>query len=348
MDDRRSVQCETCGYAVPAVGLIQIPFDDDRENVAEMLAAGPLVAPCPNCGSAVASISAIAFVDAENRVAACLAVDEHGEALADELRRSDTGWTFSVHGRPEELARSVRSHLDSLAAQAAAIISDLAKAVQKESARKIQKFVFAPSARTPSRRMLNAIGMLGGAGKASAETVAPIIATRHSFHCLVARTDTVAALDASVPAWLVNEREIARLVGFGMALGAGASIGSFPGMPPPNRNVPMEAGVAAVLAAAWASDRTGTTFAHPGAPIWATCVVDWLLRYPGAAATLGPDDFLRRTVDNVQVANVGVAKLVEDRTRTGLIDELERRGLFGGIDFAAHLKQVLGIDAGVQ
>jgi len=337
-----AVECETCGYAVRAVGLIQIPFDDDPGNATAMLDADPLVEPCPNCGNPVASISAVAFVDAESRVAACLAVDDHGAALAEELHRSNEGWSFSVQRRPEDLARAVRTHLEALASQGAALAADLLKVVRKESGLKVQKFVFAQSAPTPSRRMLSALGVLGGDGKTVAETVAPFIATRHSFHGLTARADPIDALDALVPSWLVGERAIAHLVGFGIGMGAGASLGPPPGLPKPNANLPVKAGMAPLLAAAWASDRTGATFGPPGPALWATCVVDWLLQHPDAAGSLGPDEFLRRTVDNVQVANVGVTKMLEDPTRTWLIDAIEQRGLFGAIDFAGHLKQVLG------
>lgn len=345
MTDGETVQCQTCGFANRSYGLVRIQFDDDQPNVQALLAAEPLEAPCGNCGSPVASISAAAFVDAENRVAVCLAADERGVALAEELRRSADGWSFSVHRRPEDSAPVIRAHLGSLAVKGSVLSAGLAKAARKESGRELRKVVYGKSAALPSRRMLSALAMLGGDGKDLAKTVAPFIATRHSFQSLTDRTDATQSLDALVPPLLVSER-VGFLVGFGMPLGASHFVP--PGFPAPNTKLPAEVGTAPVLAAAWASDRTGVTFTWPGPAIWAECVVRWLEQHLDAAAALGSADFLRRTVDNVQIANTLAGVMIKTPARLELIDAVEERGLFGGIDFAAHLEQMFGTASDAQ
>ena len=106
----------------------------------------------------------------------------------------------------------------------------------------------------------------------------------------------------------------------------------------------LERAVAPLLAGAWACDRRRTGYPASGAALWATAVVVWLYERPHAASALGPNDFLLRTVDNVQVANAAVANLSKDPTdpaRVELVDEIERRGLFGGIDFIGHADRIL-------
>jgi hypothetical protein len=343
VDGNETVECRSCGFANCSLGLVQIRFDDDQAKLRVLLDADPLVAPCGNCGELVASISAVAFVDSENRVAACLAADARGVALAEEVRRGASGWSFSLYRRPEELATVIHAHLVSLASKGSALAAGLFKAARQESGGQVRKLVFGESAPIPSRRMLSALAMLGGDSKMMAETVAPFIAARHSFQSLIARTDATQALDALVPPLLVSGR-IGFLVGFGMPLGATQL--TLPGLSEPNTSLPAEVGIAPVLAAAWASDRTGATFERPGPAVWAECVVRWLDQHPDAAAALGPPEFLRRTVDNVSIVNFTVLKMLEHPTRLEFIDMVERLGLFGGIDFAAHLEQTFGTAPG--
>lgn len=335
--------CETCGYQFASPELVEVDFDEDVESTAAMLERDPLVALCRNCGSPVVVAVAAAFLDRDQRFASCLVHDASGERLVERLRATNReGWRFEVASRPEDLASSVRAHLTSVAAQVDALWERQSPRFRRVSPKVISDLIESETASMPSRAMLNALGVLGGERKERANELAPMLALRNARISLADAEDATVSLDAAVGAWLVDTPAVVFLLQLGMS--AGATLG----IPPPGVRKPpvllLEQAVAPLLAGAWACDRRRAGYPAPGPTLWATAVVVWLHERPDAAASLGPNDFLLRTVDNVQVANMTfsvLAKEPTDSAREALVSELERRGLFGGIDFVAHVDRIM-------
>jgi hypothetical protein len=340
-----SVECSSCGYRNPSRPLVRAMFDEDLVGTRAMLAGNPLTEACSVCGSPVTTATAATFLDPERRFAAALMIGPRDHVILDELRRTSPGWRFDVQRQANAFNSVVGGHLEKIATDAQPLVAEALAAARDESGAKQAALLARGEYGGPTRSTLNALDLVGGSRQRDAHEIAPGLATLAAFRALRARTDAVAALDASVPSRLIGDRAIARLVGMGMGMGAASSLGPAPGgFPQPAAELPIELGAAPMVAAAWASDRTGTAFSPPGPAVWATCVIDWFELRPDAPTALGPDDFLRRTVDHVQIANVLVMKSIGRPDRVPLVDLAERKGLLGGIDFTSHISQVLGPD----